>query len=378
MRILHTSDWHLGKRLFKLDRLEEQSLFLDWLITTLKEQKIDFLLIAGDIFDTPTPPHQALQLFYDFLGRVSAETQTETLVIAGNHDSGLLLEAPAKLLSPHRVKVWGKLSENPADHWMTIKKGAEELEVCALPFFRSYEILRDGNTDAIASLKNYLLKKKTIPQLLMLHHLAGMSEAGGSEQVVTLSGVDSIPTDILATFDYVALGHIHKPQRIGEKIYYSGSPIPMRFSESYAKSVMLLDLKEGKLGFEKFPIPVFRPIITVKADETNYKEKILAIPEWKGLTTQVEIQLSLTAPRVGLIDEIKDLLTKRGAELLSYQPLYIQNEKVERKNEKLFELSPLELFEEFYATKYPESPEIPLELKSDFAELLDKVKHASS
>jgi exonuclease SbcD len=275
------------------------------------------------------------------------------------------------------VKVWGKLSENPADHWMTIKKGADELEVCALPFFRSYEILRDGNTDAIASLKNYLLKKKTIPQLLMLHHLAGMSEAGGSEQVVTLSGVDSIPTDILSTFDYVALGHIHKPQRIGEKIYYSGSPIPMRFSESYAKSVMLLDLKEGKLSFEKFPIPVFRPIITVKADEVNYKEKILAIPEWMGLTTQVEIQLSLSAPKVGLIDEIKELLTKRGAELLSYQPLYIQNEKIERKNEKLFELSPLELFEEFYATKYPESPEIPPELKSDFAELLDKVKHAS-
>jgi exonuclease SbcD len=176
----------------------------------------------------------------------------------------------------------------------------------------------------------------------------------------------------------VALGHIHKPQRIGEKIYYSGSPIPMRFSESYAKSVMMLELKNEKINFEKFPIPVFRPVITIKADETNYKEKILSIPEWTGLTTQVEVQLSLLAPRVGLIDEIKDLLQQRGAELLSYQPIYVQNEKIERKNEKLFELSPLELFEEFYATKYPDSPEIPSELKSDFAELLDKVKHASS
>jgi len=377
MRILHTSDWHLGKRLFKLDRLEEQKLFLDWLVSTLTQQKIDYLLIAGDIFDTPTPPHQALQLFYDFLGRVSVETKTETLIIAGNHDSGLLLEAPARLLSPHRVKVWGKLSENPADHWTTLTKNDEALEVCALPFFRSYEILRDGQTDAIACLKNYLLKKKSIPQLLMLHHLAGMSEAGGSEQVVTLSGVDSIPTDILSTFDYVALGHIHKPQRIGEKIYYSGSPIPMRFSESYAKSVMILQMKDSHLSFEKFPIPVLRPLLTIKADEETFKEKIAAIPEFAGLTTMVEVQLSLTAPRVGLIDEIKDLLSKRGAELLSYQPSYFQGEKVERKNERLFELSPLELFVEFYAAKYPDAPEIPVELKSDFAELLDKVKHAS-
>src|SRR6476469_5212551 len=132
MRILHTSDWHLGKRLFKLDRSQEHEQFLNWLIGTLIEEKIDLLLIAGDIFDTPTPPHQSLEVFYNFLHRVSVETKTETMIIAGNHDSGLLLEAPSKLLSPHRVKVWGKLSEKPEDHWMTVGN----IELCAIPFFR--------------------------------------------------------------------------------------------------------------------------------------------------------------------------------------------------------------------------------------------------
>src|SRR4051794_33304896 len=136
MRFLHTSDWHLGKRLFKLDRTPEHELFLDWLVSTLKSQKIDVLMIAGDIFDTPTPPHQSLEMFYNFLHRVSQETDAETLIIAGNHDSGLLLEAPSKILAPYRVKVWGKLSEDPSLHWY--KKG--NVEFCCIPFFRSYEL----------------------------------------------------------------------------------------------------------------------------------------------------------------------------------------------------------------------------------------------
>src|SRR5690606_7974845 len=141
MRILHTSDWNLGKRLMKLDRSEEHRLFLNWLLSTLIEQKIDVLLLAGDIFDTPTPHHQSLEQFYDFLHRVSTETKTDTYIIAGNHDSGMLLEAPASLLRHHRVKVWGKLSPDPTQHQVRIEKNGELLDLCAIPFFRSYELL---------------------------------------------------------------------------------------------------------------------------------------------------------------------------------------------------------------------------------------------
>lgn len=378
MRILHTSDWHLGKRLFKLDRTQEHEFFLNWLLQTLKEKDIDLLLIAGDVFDSPTPPHQSLSLFYDFLFRVSSETKTDTLIIAGNHDSGLLLEAPAQLLTSHRVKVWGKLSSKTEDHWLRLEKRGEILDVCAIPFFRSYELLPQGNGDAVAALKTYLNKeKKEVPQLLMLHHLAGMYEAAGSEQVISLSGVDSIPTDILRSFDYVALGHIHKPQRMGNQVYYSGSPLALRFSETHPKSVVLIEAQAKKLSSELLPIPSSRSLHVIKATLSDYKEKINALKKETKLTPMVEVQLTLPSPQVGLLDEIKDLLAKKDMELLSFLPFYQGQEKKSSRHEKLFELSPLELFEEFYATKFPESPEIPHDLKEDFMSLHEKVKHAS-
>ena len=377
MRILHTSDWHLGKRLFKLDRSEEHARFLNWLLLTLIEQKIDLLIVAGDIFDVPTPPHGSLEMFYEFLHRVSVETKTETLIIAGNHDSGLLLEAPAKLLTPHRVKVWGKLSDLPDDHWVSLDIKGEKLDVCAIPFFRSYELLPHGEGDALAALKTYLTKPKSAPQLLMLHHLAGIFEAAGSEQVITLSGVDSIPHEVLESFDYVALGHIHKPQKIGKSAYYSGSPIPMRFSETHPKSVMILELKNGIFEIEKLTIPLSRALHILKVNETNWREKVAAIDGMTELTPMVEIQMTLTQPVMGLIDEIKETIAKKNMELLSYLPNYSGAEKKERRHDRLFELSPLEVFQEFYKHKYPDAPSIPSELEDDFKELIQKVTHAS-
>jgi exonuclease SbcD len=377
MKILHTSDWHLGKRLFKLDRSEEHARFLNWLLNTLIENDIDLLLIAGDIFDTPTPPHQSLEMFYEFLHRVSTETKAHTLIIAGNHDSGLLLEAPSKILAPHRVKVWGKLSVNPEDHWIKMDIKGETLDICAIPFFRSYELLPNGEGDALSVLKTYLTKPRTAPQLLMLHHLAGIFEAAGSEQVITLSGVDSIPTEVLETFDYVALGHIHKPQKIGKNAYYSGSPIPMRFSETHQKSLLMLDLKDGKIEIQKIEIPLARALHIIKADESNWREKINKLSSQTELTPMVEVQLSLTQPIMGLIDDIKETIAKKNMELLSYLPNYSGEEKKERRHERLFELSPLEVFQEFYKFKYPDAPEVPADLKNDFKELIQKVTSAS-
>lgn len=377
MRILHTSDWHLGKRLFKLDRSEEHARFLNWLLSTLIEKDIDLLLIAGDIFDVPTPPHQSLEMFYEFLHRVSTETKTQTLIIAGNHDSGLLLDAPAKILRPHRVKVWGKLSNNPEDHWMSVTIKNETLDICAIPFFRSYELMPNGEGDALEILKSYLTKSRNAPQLLMLHHLAGIFESAGSEQVITLSGVDSIPSEVLKSFDYVALGHIHKPQKIASNAYYSGSPISMRFSETHSKSVMELELVNGEFKIQKVPIPLSRPLHIVKADEKNWRQKIAEIEVSAELTPMVEVQLTLSAPVMGLIDEIKSAIEEKEMELLSYLPTYSGLEKKERRHERLFELSPMEVFQEFYSYKYPDAPQVPEDLKEDFKELIQKVTHAS-
>lgn len=377
MRILHTSDWHLGKRLMKLDRSEEHEGFLNWLIDTLKAESIDILLIAGDIFDVPNPPHQSLELFFRFLHRLSVETKTQTFIIAGNHDSGILLDAPKELLRTHRVKIWGKLSPDPATHWDKISVGSETLEICAIPFFRSFELLPQGEGDALEALKKYFHKEKSHPTLLLFHHLAGIYEAAGSEQVVSLSGVDSLPVDLLKQFDYVALGHIHKPQKISDNAYYSGSPIPLRFSETAEKSVLILTVEDQKISITKKVIPVQRPLHLIKATLENWKEKINALPAAGKLTPMVEIQLTLPQPQLGISEEIREILTKKGMELLSFIPLYGNTENTRKKRENLFELSPVELFSEFYATKYPDAPEVPEEIRSDFKDLLLKVKNAS-
>jgi DNA repair protein SbcD/Mre11 len=378
MRILHTSDWHLGKRLFKLDRSEEHAQFLDWLISTILVKEIDLLLIAGDIFDTPTPPHHSLEMFYNFLHRLSVETTTQTLIIAGNHDSGLLLEAPARLLTPHRVKIWGKLSSEVNDHWLEFEKAGEKLAICGIPFFRSYELLPHGDGDALVALKTYLSKPKRSAQLLMLHHLAGIFEAAGSEQVINLSGVESIPIEMLESFDYVALGHIHKPQKIGKNSFYSGSPLPMRFSETHPKSVRLLNLKQGQLTSETHAIPVIRPLHLIRANEENWRKKISELEASGELTPMVEVQMTLQSPQVGLIDEIKKELVQKGMELLSYLPSYSSIDRPQERHERLFELSPLEIFQQFYAHKYPDAQDMPPELELDFKELLQKVNDASS
>jgi len=377
MRFLHTSDWHLGKKLFKLDRSEEHVLFLEWLLGTLIEDHIDVLLISGDIFDIPNPPHQSLELFYKFLHRVSTETNCDTYIISGNHDSGILLEAPAALLKTHRVKVWGKLSSNISDHWIEIKKNQETVELCGLPFFRTYELLKNNQTDTIEALKNYLLKEKKTSQLLMLHHLAGIFEAAGSEHVIGLSGIDSIPLEIIKHFDYVALGHIHKPQKIGANSYYAGSPIPLRFSETKEKSVVIITVENKETNLELKKIPLTRPLVNLKLDEDDWRKKIEQLEKNSPLEPIVEVQIKLKSPKPGIIDEIREALVKKNHELLSFIPLYQSEEENEKINPKLFELSPIEIFEEFYKTKYPENEEIPKELSEEFSRLLDKAKHAT-
>ncbi len=360
----------------KLDRSEEHESFLHWLIEILKSESIDILLIAGDIFDVPNPPHQSLELFFRFLHRLSVETKTQTFIIAGNHDSGILLDAPKELLKTHRVKIWGKLAPDPTTHWETVTVKKETIEICAIPFFRSFELLPQGEGDTLEALKKYFHKEKTHPSILLFHHLAGIYEAAGSEQVVSLSGVDSLPVEMLKEFDYVALGHIHKPQKIAENAYYSGSPIPLRFSETAEKSVLILTVANGKVTHEKKIIPVMRPLHLVKANLENWKDKISALPASEKLTPMVEIQLSLPQPQLGISEEIREILSKKGMELLSFIPLYGNSENARKKRENLFELSAVELFSEFYATKYPDAPEVPEEIKSDFKNLLLKVKNA--
>src|SRR5690606_10596376 len=131
-----------------------------------------------------------------------------------------------------------------------------------------------GEGNPLVALQKYLIRPKSAPQILMIHHLAGMYEAAGSEQVISLSGVDSIPQELLQTLDYVALGHIHRPQRIGPRAFYCGSPIPLRFSETQEKSLILIELKDGKVQHQHIPIPLTRSLLSLKLTHENWEEEI--------------------------------------------------------------------------------------------------------
>ena len=372
MRILHTSDWHLGKKLFKLDRHEEHSLYLDWLIDVVHTDKIDILLISGDIFDSPSPPHQSLKLFYDFLHRLTRNSQVHVFLIAGNHDSGLLIDSAAHLLHDHRIFVSGRVSQLD-QHWHLFKHPSGDLGICLLPFFRSYEIQQESQ-DLLKGLEKILTCPFEVKhRVLLAHHLVGPFEMTGTEQVIALSGLDSLPITLFDSFSYVALGHIHKHQKIAPHIYYSGSPLAMRFSESSRKILKEIEINEQGLKITEREIPAFRELVQIKTTMTDLKSEIEKIPlSSSHLTSVAEVIVKLPSPQPGLIDEAKELLKKKNIELIAFIPEFEQ-EIVERKNLRdLYELSETELLREFYRKKFPDSQDLPQELVNEFQQLLER------
>ena len=142
MRLLHTSDWHIGRTLYGRKRYAEFEAFLNWLAETIQQHEVDALLVAGDIFDTSAPSNRAQELYYRFLCRVAASNCRHVVVIAGNHDSPSFLNAPKELLRALDVHVIGSACENPADEVLVFAdaQGAPELIVCAVPYLRDRDI----------------------------------------------------------------------------------------------------------------------------------------------------------------------------------------------------------------------------------------------
>ncbi|MCI5167551.1 MAG: exonuclease subunit SbcD, partial [Candidatus Electrothrix sp. GM3_4] len=142
LRILHTSDWHIGRTLYGRHRYDEFAAFFDWLYNTIVEQQVDILLVAGDIFHTTTPSNRAQQLYYDFLCRVAASSCRHLVVTAGNHDSPTFLSAPRELLRALNIHVLATLPSSPAEEVLVLKNQAGEAEaiICAVPFLRDREI----------------------------------------------------------------------------------------------------------------------------------------------------------------------------------------------------------------------------------------------
>lgn len=314
MKILHTSDWHLGRTLYsKKERQNEHSAFLNWLLTTIKENAIDVLLIAGDVFDTASPSSSSQKMYYDFLVQVRNSECKNVVVVGGNHDSPSFLNAPRDILAALNVSVVGNATENIEDEIISIEDGAKNpvMIVCAVPFLRERDISR------FAEKENYADRSKRINESIKKHYetiaklaekrkkdskknlpivaMGHLSVVGGKRneddgvRETYIGNVEAISSDIFPeTFDYVALGHYHIPSVIKNHIRYCGSPIPMGFGEAgQKKCVYIIDFKDEKT-IETIEIPNFQRLESIVGDKEFIAERLAELRK-ENISVWVEI-----------------------------------------------------------------------------------------
>jgi exonuclease SbcD len=299
MKLLHTSDWHLGRMLYaKKERCEEHERFLQWLLNTIKENSIDVLIISGDVFDSASPSNSSLKMYYDFLLKARGCGCSNVVVIGGNHDSPSLLNAPREILSALNVKVVGSSSENLEDEVLAIEDENKNIIaiICAVPFLRERDIsrfaegesysdrskrIREGLRKHYAEIAEIAEKKrkslnKSIPVIATGH----LSVAGGKTcaddgvRETYIGTIECVGSDIFSpVFNYVALGHFHIASLINENIRYSGSPIPIGFGEvKQQKSVVIADFKNNTKS--EIKIPMFQKLESIKGDKEFISKKL--------------------------------------------------------------------------------------------------------
>ena len=292
IKIVHTSDWHLGKKLFRNERLAEQKKYLNWLYDYLKSNSIDILLVAGDIFDIPNPPNNAQQLYFDWVYQVSNIEGLNIIIIGGNHDSSSLLNIPKQFFNDKNCFVYTGLPQKEYDNDCILNIRGKKIGVKTLPYFRNFELINQLERSHLETQENDIedyfqhffsqWAENVDYKILCSHHSFGSSLGSGSEHNIFLSGVESFPLNwIKDKFDYTALGHIHKKIELSKNppIIYPGSPIAMRFSETNAKYISLITLENNQLNYEMIPIPIFRPLLSLDTNLNSLEKDLFAIIE---------------------------------------------------------------------------------------------------
>lgn len=311
-RVLHTADWHLGKLLGEHSREAEHTQFLQLLLESIKNHGVDALVIAGDVFDSANPPQSALAQYYDFLSKLYRETECCVVVIGGNHDSPGNLEAPRQLLRSLRTYVVGARPAEPRDLVIPLPSPeAPRLLVAALPFLRDRDLRVGQSGQNAAEIQKELAKgirncyveaaaaslasaKGTLPILATGHLTVTGCTSSDSERDIHIGGLGAVTADVFPPeFKYVALGHLHRPQKAGfEHIRYSGSPIALSFSEaSDSKEVRLIDFDaEGVTRQQSLPIPAFRQFAQITTRPDKFSEDLARFtPNPGALSAWVEV-----------------------------------------------------------------------------------------
>ena len=407
MRLFHTSDWHLGQNLHGQDRDFEHACFLAWLLTQLSEQQPDVLLIAGDIFDTVNPPVKAQERLYDFI--VSAHEQQPKLtivMIAGNHDSGSRIELPAPLMRRLRTHALGRvlwLDDGQLDAERLLiplpdANGETAAWCLALPFLRPAEVtgahLGDDYLRGIGQVHEWLIAaanaKRTPGQALIAishAHMAGGSVSEDSERSLIIGNAEALPASLFGpSISYVALGHLHKPQRVNgeERIRYCGSPIPLSFSEiGYQHQILDVTL-EGETLVSVEPLLIPRAVNLQRIGPLPLAEiltQLAELPDTDLLAdTQrqpwLEVRVKLDEPQPDLRQQIETALQGKSVRLVRISAEYAgSGSRASDDDARLIELdqlTPQELFSRAWQDNY--GSEADEQTLKDFAVLLQEVQ----
>ncbi len=339
-RVLHTADWHLGKMLGEHSRQDEHGRFLQFLLEAVQVQQVDLLVIAGDVFDSANPPQSAEADYYNFLSALFRQGKCAVVIVAGNHDSPAHLEAPRQVLRALGAHVVGALPQSPSEVLIPIPDAtAPRLVVAAVPFLRDRDLRVGQSGQTATDIQRALVEgikrlyaevadaagtwlDRGVPVLATGHLTVAGARMSDSEREIHVGGLGAVAADCFpSSFSYVALGHLHRPQSAGgmEIIRYSGSPIPLSFSESTdCKAVRLLDFKGGQLVSQSdLKIPLARRLNQIRTtrqsletDLGNYQPPQCELTPW--------LELVVEDPVAGenLHERVQEIARNRGFEVI--------------------------------------------------------------
>ncbi len=408
MRLLHTSDWHLGQTLHNFDRIHEHTCFLNWLVDTLVAEEIDVLLIAGDIFDNANPSAAAHRQLYRFLQQARSRVpHLQVVVIAGNHDSPGRLEAPTPLLEAHGTIVVGNVARMP-DGSIDLERmlvplrrrdGSVGAWCLAIPFLRPGDVPRAVAEDASLAHDPYLHGTALLYQqafalaqsrctgneaiIAMGHcHMVDGQSSQDSERRIVIGGTEALPATMFdPSVAYVALGHLHLAQRVGghEHRRYCGSPLPLSFSEvGYQHQVLRVEF-DGPTATSVTPLHVPRAVQLLRVpaqpaplDDVLAALAALELPDAPPHEQPfLEVRVLLDGPEPGLRSQIEAALAGKPVRLAKIEPTR-RHAPADSPGEalsldQLAQLQPDDIFRRLWAQRYGD--EAPPDQLAAFAEL---------
>jgi DNA repair protein SbcD/Mre11 len=301
MRLLHTSDWHLGRSFHREDLLGAQAQFVDFLVETVRAERVDAVLVSGDIYDRALPPVDAVALCDEALRRLAA-TGTRVVLISGNHDSARRLGFGAGLIDAAGIHLRTEVAT--ADRPMLLGD-ADPVAVYALPYLEPDAVREEldcaerSHAAVLGALMTRvradLDRRRGVRSVVLAHAFVTGAAPSDSERDISVGGVCSVPATLFDGIDYTALGHLHGAQRVSDRVRYSGSPLPFSFSEEHhTKRVQIVQLGSrpgAPVTVEAVPTPVHRPLARI----VGRLDDLLTADRWENFENHY-LQVTLTDP----------------------------------------------------------------------------------